>query len=735
MTARRGTIAAPPGDRAGPSQVSATERDAVGTRGRVTGRTRPRLPVTPDVVDVEVVLEEVDLSPDGQTAVVVRRRTRGLEYVRDLLLVDLDGGPPHPLRLPFKDPTHPRFSPDGRRLAFMATGHGPAPQIHILPLMRGRPGATRTAPRRTTGARPRRLTREIHGVSGFAWSPDGTRIAFWGWAGPARFVEGLTPRGQRPTVRRIRQASYHWNEVGFLDHRTHLSVLGLERAARPIRLTQGDFDVLAPAWDADGRSLVFSADMGPEADLYPLYRIYRVPDRPGPDGAVADPVEVLKLGEGIADTATPSPDGRWLAISGAAEPGAPDWSWPHLYLARADGTGTPVRLAPEIDLPHGSWLDCDLNGWTSWQRPGPFFTTDANGAADGVVVILSDRGRSRPWLLPFDPSTGSPGPATPQASGDSVCYQLAVASGRIAVVGTLGHRAMEVMEARDGRFRTCTRIGSAWQRRYRPTPGRMLTIPGPGGPIETWLFSPPGWDGMDAADADRPPLPLVIDVHGGPLGAWGPAPWLEMRILVEAGFLVAAPNVRGATGYGADWVRAHEDRWGEVDAEDVIAVLDHLVAEGLVDPGRVGLLGYSYGGYLANWLAGAHPDRFAAVVTEAGVTDLWTSWAGSDSGPDFHRRAGMAEPLTPEGVARLWEQSPLRLVDRIRAPLLIIQGEDDHRCPPGDNIQLFVTLRALGREVELALYPDSSHTFALTGRPDRRQDRHRRMVDWFERHC
>ena len=686
------------------------------------------LPVTPEIVDAQVVLEELDLSPDGQTAVVVRRRTRGLEYVRDLLLVDLDSGPPRHLPVPFKDPTHPRWSPDGARIAFMAAGHAGSQQIFLQPVGR----------RRHAHHRPRRLTRQTHGVSGFAWSPDGTRLAFWGWTGPARFVEGHTPRGQRPTVRRIRQASYHWNEVGFLDHRTHLSVVGLERGARPLRLTDGDFDILSPDWDADGRSLVFTADRGADADLYPLPRVYRVAATPATDGIVPAPVEVLGLGHGVADAAIPSPDGRWLAVSGSDEPGAPDWSWPHLYLARADGAGTPIRLAPEVDLPHGSWLDTDLTGWTSWQRSGPFFTANAAGEADGIVVILSDRGRSRPWHMPFDPATGTPGPANPLASGDSVCYQMAVAAGRVAVVGTLGERAMELMEVRGGRFRTRTRVGSAWQRRYRRTSGRMVTIPGPGGPIETWLYEPSRSDGKRASgtpDVADAPRPLIIDLHGGPLGAWGPAPWLEVRMLVDAGFLVAAPNIRGATGYGADWVRAHQDGWGEVDDEDVMAVLDHLVASGLADPQRVGLIGLSYGGYLVNWLIGSHPDRFAAAVTDGGVADLRTSWALSDSGPDFHRRAGMAEPLTPDGVARLWQQSPLRLADRIRAPLLILQGEADHRCPPGDNIQLFTTLRALGREVELALYPDSAHTFSVTGRPDRRRDRHRRMLDWFERHC
>ena len=248
--------------------------------------------------------------------------------------------------------------------------------------------------------------------------------------------------------------------------------------------------------------------------------------------------------------------------------------------------------------------------------------------------------------MPFDPETGVPGPGVPLASGDSVCYQMAVAGGRVAVVGALGDRAMEVMEVRAGRFDTRSRVGSAWQRRYRPTPGRAIDIPGSAGAIETWLFSPP-----DAGDAA---LPLVIDFHGGPLGAWGPAPWLEVRLLVEAGIRVATPNIRGATGYGAAWVQAHEGRWGEVDDDDAMAVLDHLVAMGLADRDRIGLIGLSYGGYLVNWLLGAHPDRFAAGIADGGAADLWASWALSDSGPDFHRRAGMAEPLTPEGAARLW---------------------------------------------------------------------------------
>jgi dipeptidyl aminopeptidase/acylaminoacyl peptidase len=143
------------------------------------------------------------------------------------------------------------------------------------------------------------------------------------------------------------------------------------------------------------------------------------------------------------------------------------------------------------------------------------------------------------------------------------------------------------------------------------------------------------------------------------------------------------------------------------------------------------VLGLSYGGFMVHWLIGTS-DRFKAAVSENGVANQISSWANSDTGVEYNRASLLGDPLTHGGMLKLWRQSPLSNVANIRTPLLMFQGEADRRCPPGDNEQFFTALRVLGREVEYVLYPDEFHTFAVTGRPDRRIDRMTRMLDWFD---
>jgi dipeptidyl aminopeptidase/acylaminoacyl peptidase len=173
--------------------------------------------------------------------------------------------------------------------------------------------------------------------------------------------------------------------------------------------------------------------------------------------------------------------------------------------------------------------------------------------------------------------------------------------------------------------------------------------------------------------------------------------------------------------------------WGDVDAADCHAVLDHLVAARLADPARLGVSGLSYGGFMVNWLI-ATSDRFAAAVSENGVTNQVSAWANCDCGAVYCRAGRLGDTVSADGVELLWRQSPLRHVEQIRTPLLLLQAADDLRCPAADAEQLFVALRWLRRTVRYVLYPSEHHAYQGMGRFDRRVDRQRRVLEWFAEH-
>jgi dipeptidyl aminopeptidase/acylaminoacyl peptidase len=691
-------------------------------------RRRSSRPLSPAaVVRRQVVLEEHDPLPDGSGAVVVVRSVHGETYWSHLHLVIFGrtparadrGGERDAARHDRRDATRPltagavrdgrpRVSPDGRRVAFIRSFPGDPDRpatVMVLELGGGEPWPVWVAP---------------HGVSEAAWSPDGRKLAVVAGSDPPRLIVGPDRQGRTPTARRITRLDWRLDDVGHRDRRDHLWTVTAREGARPRRLTRGDFDVRDVAWSPDGRTLAFTADPRPDADLLPQPSIWIVPAAGGESG------EVIRLA-GFAGSPAFSPDGRWLACSGVDVPAPLDDEQPGPFVAPADGSGPAVALAPDLDRPVGAWLDTDLNGWIAPSRPGPVWDGPAS-----LVALVTDRGRAVPWCFPVGPATGGPAGAPARlVEGDAACWTIGVAAGTLSVVGTLDDRPMELMTVEwagtpRARLRTRTRLGSAWRRGIPWPTMRAVQVPGEGGAIETWVASPAG--------APDEPLPTIIDIHGGPTnGGWAPAPSIETVLLCARGYRVLMPNIRGGAGYGRAWTSALFGDWGGADAADVLAVVDHAVAVALADPGRLGILGLSYGGFLAQWMIGAAPDRFRAAVAEAGVANQVAAWANSDTGVEYDRAELLGDPLSDEGTARLWRQSPLRLAPRVKAPLLILQGEEDRRCAPADNEQLFVALRVLGCEVEYILYPDSYHSLGVCGRPDRRIDRHERMLAWFDR--
>ena len=281
-------------------------------------------------------------------------------------------------------------------------------------------------------------------------------------------------------------------------------------------------------------------------------------------------------------TCTPAPAcGGWLRTAARPTRPAPRRSphWPassRPSACRPTAAGWPLSAAMSRAPPTGIRRRSSLprpgrrsrgSGRSPWAPASigpsatgriPTFTAGRSSAQTGpcwstqppaVVAVVTEGGRSHPFAFPYDAGSGQPaGRPMRLTTGDRTTRGLAVAGGRTAILGTRDEWAMELLEVARGRTRRLTREGSAWQRRLRQPVMTDRWIPGPGGPIETRLASPPGTDGAT--------LPLVVDIHGGPLGGWAAAPSLEVQILCSAGYRVALPNIRGSAGYGAAWVAA-----------------------------------------------------------------------------------------------------------------------------------------------------------------------------------
>ena len=654
-------------------------------------------PIAPDLVYHLTLPSSPSLSPDAARVVFVRSKVdrEAMRSTSHLVLLQLADGHVVPFTQGPND-TSPRFSPDGLTIAFLRSvekGRPDAkerPQLWLIPV---------------AGGEARQLTRVPGGVGEFAWSPDSQALAFVSEVDPDRPPEGHDPV-KDPRVRVVRRIRYRADTLGRLgDAHRHLFVVDiLDTEVR--QLTFGDGEDMGPVWSPDGSRIAYVSDRRTDRDMVSYADAYVVPA----EGGTAQ-----QWSQGLVSVARVewAPDGQRLAAIGSQDPEiVPGWQgWVFvLELGKA-----PRCLTDDSVNPAGGFVPIALPPPFRWGENGQIvFIGDRHGQsylcsvpASGGALRMVCGGNALFTTLSFDASSG--------------------ASGQLAVVAATSPNSPGELYLADlaaGTQRQITNHNEEYLIEHPPARQEKFVFTRGGFDIECCLFLPPDHDPSRR-------YPLVVDVHGGPHGVFMDTFNNTQHVLATAGYMVLCPNPRGSATYGAQFAKAVLRSWGDDDYEDIMAAVEHVCTRPDVDASRLGVHGYSYGGYMACWSVG-HTNRFRAAVAGAPVTDLPALYYTSDIGVPFGEVQWGGLPHV--GAEEWRSHSPITYAEHVATPLLLMHGEADHRVPIEQSEVFFTALKRQGKEVEFVRFPGCYHSFLRYGHPRMREEYLARTLAWFDQH-
>jgi dipeptidyl aminopeptidase/acylaminoacyl peptidase len=554
-----------------------------------------------------------------------------------------------------KTESHPRWSPDGKKLAFLSE-KDEFNQILVIP---------------TDGGEALPLTEGKRSIDDFEWSPDGKRIGF------------LAKDPKTDDEERKDKEKDDARSIDRDDKRTHLWLADASTGkAQKIGAAPWEFSQLQ--WFPGGDRLLVVATDHPESDQE-TKRIFTVGVPDGKMQQVAAP-------RGPFILARVSPDGQQISYVGCRVDGPA----PHdLYLLPAAG-GRAVNLtANSIDRP--------VEGYR-WRSDGKLLALARNGFRSQFYVV--------------DANAHAEALASPEMSASAI--SLSSSGGAMSFVGEATTQPQELWQW-DGKRapQSVSRFNESLAKFAVAAPEFVRYKSFDGREIEAALLKPANY-------VDNSKLPTVLVIHGGPTGNWEDAFESWGQLLVSAGFVVLYPNVRGSTGYGYDFMVLNRADWGGGDFKDVMAGVDYLVSRGIADPNRLGIAGWSYGGYMAAWAITQTP-RFKAAVSGAGMSDLAQEY-GTEEHPSYDEWFYGLPYEKPEGFHK---SSPINYIRNAHTPTLILQGEADTVDPLGQSQQLYRALKRYGVPAELVVYPREGHPI----REEKHQiDRLNRIVAWFDRY-
>ncbi|MEX1104289.1 MAG: S9 family peptidase, partial [Dehalococcoidia bacterium] len=602
-------------------------------------------------------LNECDISPDGRLVAfpVTRMDRENDTYKSAIWVVPADhSAPPRQFTAGEKRDSSPRFSPDGKWLAFGSERGEKKPQLYVMP---------------TSAGEARCLTDLPFGAAYPVWSPDSTGIALAARTGTPPDPD---PKKTRP-YRRITSMKYKLNGEGFVyDRRRHLFVVDVESGDCK-QITDGDWDDSQPAWSPGGREIAFISARHDDREYDSVSDVFVTPV----DGG--DPRR-LTGADSLCKSPSWSSDGGTVAFLRAP-------MWPsNATLWAVDSAGGNLRaLDRAFDRDTGAGGLPGAVAAPYWLPDGSILSIASDRGCAGLIAARE--GQPTRWIAPGDRMAGWYS-VTPDGTKAVISASTVVTTGDLLLVDLLAGSADQLTHYQDEIAREA-HLQSA----------ERVSVPTEAGTeVDCWIMNPAGFE-------EGKSYPVLLNVHGGPFGQYGETFFDEFQVYTGAGYGVVFCNPRGSSGQGTDFSRALVGDMGGPDSRDVLAAFDAALERmPWADRSRLGVMGGSYGGFMTTWIIG-HDHRFKAAVSERAVNDWYSMQGASDIGGTFNRQYLGERAVIQDDVDLLLRQSPLTYAKDIRTPVLILHSEDDLRCPISQGEQLFVVLKQQRKDVEFVRFP------------------------------